>query len=72
MTVELERIFTGSAIQTPLGAIFIAVSDQGLVAVQIAGGEMTFTQSLAARFGVQLISAEFQVMPILRQIEAYL
>ena len=68
----MEQIFWGGSGNTPLGAVWTAISDKGLVAVQIGGDEGDFTQGLAARFGAPLSPAEDQIAPIMQQIEAYL
>ena len=72
MKEKIARLYTGLTASTPLGAIFVAVSDKGLVAVQIEGAESEFTLGLAARFGMQLTPSEIQVAPFIQQIEAYL
>jgi methylated-DNA-[protein]-cysteine S-methyltransferase len=68
----MEQLFWGGSGNTPLGAVWTAISDKGLVAVQIGGDEGDFTQGLAARFGAPLSPAEDQIAPIMQQIEAYL
>ena len=68
----MEQIFWGGSGNTPLGAVWIAISDKGLVAVQIGGDEGDFTQGLTTRFWVPLSPAEDQIAPIMQQIEAYL
>ncbi len=72
MIDKFSQIFTGMSSQTPLGVVFVASSKIGLLAVQIGGNVGTFTRGLAAHFGIPLVSSEFQVMPVIRQIEAYL
>ena len=69
---ELDQIFWEGSNTTPLGAIFVAVSEKRLVAVQIGGDEGDFTQRIAARFGNLPSQSEFQVSVFLHQIEAYL
>jgi methylated-DNA-[protein]-cysteine S-methyltransferase len=72
MKANIKQLFYGMLSQTPLGAIFVAVSEKGLVAVQIGGEEENFTLRLSSRFGVPLTPSEVQVLPVIHQIEAYL
>ncbi len=68
----LNQIFWGAATDNPLGTIFVAICENGLIAIQIGGEMEEFTQGLAVRFGIQPIPSEFQVIPAIRQIEDYL
>lgn len=68
----MEQIFWAGSGNTPLGAVWIAISDKGLVAVQIGDDEGDFTQGLTTRFRAPLSPAEDQIAPIMQQIEAYL
>ena len=69
---ELDQIFWGGLGTTPLGAIFAAASDKGLVAVRIGGNEGDFIQGVAARFGITPTKSECQGSAFLHQINAYL
>lgn len=66
------EIYLGATEDTPLGAVWAAVSDLGLVAVQIGGEGGTFSQGLATRFGVQPIPDKSRTAQIVSQIQAYL
>ena len=68
----MEQLFWGGCGNTPLGAVWIAISDKGLVAVQIGGDEGDFTQGGTDGCGVSLGPGEEQIAPIMQQIEAYL
>ena len=68
----MDELFTGMTDQTPLGTVWIAASDFGLVAVQVAGEESAFSQELATRFGIPAIPDKFQTAQIVSQIRAYL
>ena len=72
MNEDLRQIFTGTTAQTPLGTVFVAVSDFGLVTVQIGGDEGEFTQGIATRFKILRFPSKTQVEPFIQQIEAYL
>ncbi len=72
MGKELFQIFWGISTPTPLGLVYVAVSDHGIAAVQIGGEEGDFTRGLIANFGDFLTPSNFQVMPFIHQIEAYL
>jgi methylated-DNA-[protein]-cysteine S-methyltransferase len=65
-------IYIGVAEGTPVGAVWAAVSDLGLIAIQIGDDVSAFSQQLATKFGVSPISSESQATPFLHQIEAYL
>ncbi len=69
---DMKQIFWGGSGNTPLGAVWVAISDKGLVAVQIGDDEGDFIQELAAQFSIPLSPAEDQIVPIMGQIEAYL
>jgi len=66
------EIFIGVADGTPLGAVWVAVSDLGLVAIQIGGESRAFSQKLATRFGIPAIPNKFQTAQIVSQIQEYL
>jgi methylated-DNA-[protein]-cysteine S-methyltransferase len=68
----LNDIFWSSSGGTPVGLIWAANCNRGLVAVQVGGGEDDFCQRLSARYGKPLIFSEDQVAPVIHQIEAYL
>jgi methylated-DNA-[protein]-cysteine S-methyltransferase len=68
---NLGQLYTGITPQTPLGMIFVAVSNQGLVAVQIGGNEGEFTQGLITRFGIQPLPSKSQLESFIQEIEAY-
>jgi len=72
MKTRIQKLSIGVLDDTVLGPIWVAVTDMGLVAVQMGGKEENFNQGLAAALGIPLISSEVQVLPIIRQIEAYL
>ena len=69
---DFDQIFLGVSTTTPLGSVFVAVCDHGLIAIQIGDAEGDFTQGLAARFGVPLTPSEFQTAQFVHQIEEYL
>ena len=68
----MEQIFWGRSDETPLGTVWTAVCDQGLLAVQIEGQEQNFVHKLVARYGMPLGHSEHQVALVIRQIKAYL
>ena len=72
MKKNIEELFTGFTSQTPLGVVFVAISDKGLVAVQIGGKEDGFSQGLATHFGISPLPSENLVKPVTHQIAAYL
>lgn len=72
MTEDSKNIFWGRSTDTPLGRVWIAAGDLGLVAVQIGGQENYFTQRLAARHKVALIFSNDRAESLILQIDAYL
>jgi len=72
MPTRLEKLWIGKAEETPLGTIWGAVSEVGLVAVQIGGEEAAFTPGLAARLGVPATPGQVQAADFVREIEEYL
>jgi O-6-methylguanine DNA methyltransferase len=67
-----QHIFFSFTEETPLGSIWVAASDIGLVAVQIGGDEGTFTQRLASKYGDSVPSQNSRLAYIKAQIPAYL
>jgi methylated-DNA-[protein]-cysteine S-methyltransferase len=65
-------IYIGVTEGTPLGVVWAAVSDLGLVAIQIGGEGSAFSQKLATKFRVSPIPSKSRAAPFLHQIEAYL
>jgi methylated-DNA-[protein]-cysteine S-methyltransferase len=68
---ELSCIFVNTAEKTPIGTIWVAAGQQGVVAVQIGGTEGVFYWGLVARFGVSASPRQAR-LEISEQIEAYL
>jgi O-6-methylguanine DNA methyltransferase len=69
---ENQHIFFSFSEKTPLGCIWVAASNIGLVAVQIGGEEGTFTQRLATQYGGSEPSQNSRLADIKAQIQAYL
>jgi methylated-DNA-[protein]-cysteine S-methyltransferase len=67
-----EAIHIGVADPTPLGSVWVAVSEVGLVAVRIAGNQREFIEALAARLGVHLSRDESGTRQAVEQIASYL
>jgi methylated-DNA-[protein]-cysteine S-methyltransferase len=72
MKARPKKLFVGVAEDTTLSPIWAAVSEMGLVAVQIGGAGETFSRGLAARFGVPAIPHKFQTSKVVSQIQEYL
>jgi O6-methylguanine-DNA--protein-cysteine methyltransferase len=72
MKIQIKEIFTDRLDQTPLGMIWIAVCEQRLMAIQIGGNGDHFSQKLAGKFGVPVITDHAKVEIPLSQIEEYL
>jgi methylated-DNA-[protein]-cysteine S-methyltransferase len=72
MKARIQKLFIGVVDNPVLGPIWMAVSEVGLVAVQMGGEEENFNQGLATRYGAPPIPSEVQVLPIIHQITTYL
>lgn len=66
------KTFWGVAENTPLGSVWVAASELGLLAVQIGGELDSFSQGLIARFGILPINDKIQTANFVDQIQAYL
>jgi len=66
------EIFIGLADGTPLGMVWAAVSNSGLVAAQIGGDKDAFSQGLTAKFGVPATPDKSKTAPFVSQIQDYL
>lgn len=67
-----QKIYIGQTDSTPLGQIWIAISERGLIAISIAENQQTFTDRVVAKFGVEPASDEGQTKFATRQIQEYL
>lgn len=72
MREQLNQIWIGEADNTPLGSVWVAVSELGLVAVQIGGKGDIFSRVLAAKFKVPANHHKLQTANIISQIWEYL
>ena len=57
---------------SPIGPLFVAVSDQGVVAIEFGTDEMSFVDELEARHGVKAIRSMERVSPAMSQVLQYL
>ncbi len=71
-TQFLSRLYIDAVSETPLGPVWVAVSDQGLVAVQIGLEGVTFSQNLAAKFKVIPVNQRSKTEKFHYQINEYL
>jgi O-6-methylguanine DNA methyltransferase len=58
--------------ETPIGPIWVALSQEGLAAIEIGGSQENFQQILAARYGTMGQIDVEKAWSILEQIESYL
>jgi methylated-DNA-[protein]-cysteine S-methyltransferase len=65
-------IYLGKAESLNLGPIFVAVSDQGLVAVSLQDDVQSFGREIMVRFGVDIVQDEKHTKAVSRQITEYL
>lgn len=69
----MEVIYIGEVAPTPLGPIWVAVSERGLVAVEIGASQASFINLLQHRFpGCQPAIDLNHTSEAIRQIQAYL
>jgi O-6-methylguanine DNA methyltransferase len=68
----LEKILWDILSGTPLGPVYVASCDRGLLAIQIGDVEAKFLQNLVSLHGGALIRSEDQLIPIMQQISTYL
>ena len=68
----MEHIWWDRTGKTPLGTVWLAACDEGLLAVQVGGPGPAFCESLTTRYGLPLTRCEDRVQPMIQQIEAYL
>jgi methylated-DNA-[protein]-cysteine S-methyltransferase len=67
-----EAVHIGVADPTPLGPVWVAVSEAGLVAVKIAGSQREFIKTLVPHFRTHLSGDESGTRQAVEQIAAYL
>ena len=74
MDIEFTPVYfwIGQIADTPLGSIWVAVSDKGLIALEINTTEVKFIHYLESRYKTQLILDQERVDNITTQIKAYL
>ena len=67
-----KTAFYSSAVLDPIGEVWVAVSDQGLAAIEFGGGWPEFERSLHRQGFEQLVADAERVGPALAQIGEYL
>ena len=72
MKARIQKLFIDVVDGTALSPVWVAVSELGLIAVQIGGEGDTFSRGLAARFEIPATHDKFQTAPIAAQIHDYL
>ena len=68
----MGKTFDGRTPPTPLGVIWVAVNDRGLVAISLQDDEEACCTELTARHRAQIIPHESRTQPATSQIAAYL
>jgi len=70
---DMQTIFyIGKITRTPLGPIWVAVTERGLAVVEIRAGRDEFAHGLAARHGAEVTPNEAITVEAVRQIRGYL
>jgi methylated-DNA-[protein]-cysteine S-methyltransferase len=69
---EKATIYIGQVAPNPLGVIFVAMNERGLIAVSIGGNNITFTQELEKRHNATVIYDEERTAEPRQQIKEYL
>jgi methylated-DNA-[protein]-cysteine S-methyltransferase len=66
------KIFIGQSAPTPLGPIWVAVSERGLVAVGIRTNRKKFIQQITKRHNAEIVSDDERTRKAARQVGEYL
>ncbi len=72
MTNKTKLIYFGVLDPTPLGTIWVALSEQGLIAVELQKTKQQFLAILGTKFQAEIIFDQGQTSSVLQQIAAYL
>ncbi len=72
MTKHINHIYIGVLDPTPLGIIWIALTDHGLMAVEIQKTKAQFLEILRLRYRAEIIFDQRRTAMVLQQIDAYL
>ena len=67
-----KKLSIGKTESTALGLIFVAVSENGLVAVSLEDKMQAFSQEIQDRFGAEVVRDETSTKAVSRQIADYL
>ncbi len=67
-----SRLYYDRLRHTPLGDLFLAVSEKGVVAVEFAASESSFLRRLHARTGARPIHSPDRTVEAIRQLREYL
>ena len=71
-THHRPAIFLGMVSPTPLGSIWVAISEKGLIAVQIGGDQVDFTKKWDQNHHHQIIFTPEKAASVIQQIAEYL
>jgi len=66
------QIFIGVASHTPLGSVWVALNDRGLIAVEISSTDNAFCKMLERRFHTQAVLDKVRTSEAVRQVREYL
>ena len=72
MNKNIKLLYIGVLDPTPLGTIWVALSEQGLISVEIQKTKHQFLSILEKRYQAEIIFDEHQTASVLQQIAAYL
>lgn len=68
----MNTIIIGNLNSTPLGPIYFALNENGLVALSLTDDPQLFSEELADRFNAEILRDEERTKPVARQITDYL
>jgi len=71
MDIRSKFLYYGAMENSPIGPIFIAIGDQGLVAIDIGVTEEDFTSRLKSRAGTVVIHSRENVAGVVEQLREY-
>ncbi|MEN8173147.1 MAG: methylated-DNA--[protein]-cysteine S-methyltransferase [Chloroflexota bacterium] len=72
MSKTIRKVYIGNLKSTPLGSIWVAVTERGLISVEIQKTEARFLEILGKRYQAEILFDENRTTLALQQINEYL
>jgi methylated-DNA-[protein]-cysteine S-methyltransferase len=67
-----QQLWIGMIPETPVGSVWVGVTEDGLSALEIGGSNQEFVQALSARYGENITKNESKTSVVIAQITEYL